>query len=205
MAGEGMMTMAAWVTEFDDYFLERLATITLPDEAGVQRPITASYHMPGREKDKDVDQKRPAIVFSQYDMVHDLARESSATKLKVDPTETDIGLKDAPIPWRLYYEFRILSDFREHGVLMEMQFLKMFPPRGCIQVLDPADGRTDAYDFFFVQSLPGDSYLQTNNGGETTKRIFRKVFRYMVRTEADYATVVNYKRVLERIFSTIQK
>lgn len=193
--------MGLWIPDFDDFFLAKLATITVPDERGTLKPITATYYLPGKEKSEDADSKRPAIVMSQYDMIHDEARECSAVKLKVGGNSTEVSVKDAPIPMNLYYEFRILSDFKEHNVLMEAQFLRMFPPRGAIVLRDPADGTEDAYDCFLSQVIPGDSYLQTNNSGATSKRIFRRIYRYVVKTETDFGQVETYKRVLDRIIS----
>jgi hypothetical protein len=191
-------TMAIWIPEFEAYLQNRLSTITLPDENGAQVPISASYRMSGTKTGSaDADSKRPGIIYHNYDGLHDVSRETSAVMLKASWTATDVDIKDAPIPWNLYYEFNLLADFRIDLIPMEVQFLKLFPPRGAIQVIDPEDNSLNAYDFFLVQVLPGDSYLALNNGGAVQKRIFRKTYRYVIRTETDFATAQTFKRVLD--------
>lgn len=186
-----------WIPEFDKYFVDTLSTITVPDINGDPVPITAQYHMPGKEGTEDADAIRPGVAFSNYDAVHDVSRESSFAQTRLNSTPTEISVKDGPIPWNLYYEFRIVSDYREHNVLMETAFLKLFKPRGYISVTDPSDNSVEGFDFFLIQVLPGDGYLQTTDNGTTEKRIFRKIYRYKLMTEMDFATAVAYKKVLE--------
>lgn len=190
--------MSYYIPTFADYdkaLIERLKLIKVQDpETGALKPINALYYMPEPEGNLDVDIQRPAIVFYLYDMAPDVQREHSIMSYVVSQDSFDITTKQVPSPIKFFYQFTILTDYKEHESSIIQQFNKLFPMRGHLTITEPTGEKT-SYDFFQKQFMSMDSHLQVPNGGTTNKRIFRKIYRYHLYTEIDEFTEFTYKKV----------
>lgn len=177
--------------DYDSYLLSKLNEITVDGQ-----PIHASYYMPEHEGFKDVDLLRPAILFYMYDQIHDITREQSHTLQVISETSTDVTTRQVPTPMKFFYQFVILTDYKEHENEILRQFTKLFPMRGFITLTDPQGGEV-SYDFFQKQFYSADTYQEVPNGGSTKQRVFRKIYRYHLYSEMAEYEGQSYKKVQE--------
>lgn len=184
--------MKYWIPtmeDYDIYFINELKKITIDGQ-----PIHVTYYMPEHEGFKDVDLQRPAIAFFMYDQVHDITREQSTLSHVVSDTSSDITTKRVPTPMKFFYQFVVLTDYKEHENLILRQFNMMFPTRGYITLPDPTGGEA-SYDFLQKQFMSADTYQEVPNGGTSSSRVFRKIYRYHLFTEIDESQEKTYKKV----------
>lgn len=175
--------------DYDSYFIETLKKIKIDGQ-----PIHVTYYMPEHEGFKDVDLQRPAIAFFMYDQIHDITREQSNLSHVVSDTPSDVTTRRVPTPMKFFYQFVVLTDYKEHENIILRQFNMLFPTRGFITLTDPKGGEV-SYDFFQKQFISADTYQEVPNGGTTTERVFRKIYRYHLLTEMDEFQAHTYKKV----------
>lgn len=190
--------MSYWVPSLEDYdatIMKRLRQITYTDENGDQKPIYVTYFTPEHQGQEDKTKLRPAIVVYLYDQVHDFKREQSILSQYVSDTPTDITLTEVPTPMKFFYQFTVITDYKQHMNEITRQLNYLFPTRGFITLTAPS-GVKVSYDFFqrSVDNAFTHQYLQY--GANKEERVFRKIFRYHLMAEVEEYLPNTYKKVL---------
>lgn len=176
-------------SDYDKAILDKLKTIRLSSG----HPIYVSTTMVEKEGEPDVSEKVPAILVYRYDRELDTERELSQIKLVADETEETITTMDKPTPVKLFYEITLVNRYLEHENEMIRQFEKLFPYRGFLTVVSP-EGEEQHYDFFFKQFINNDTHQQVPQGGTSSIRQFRKIYRYHLYTEIPMGEEIAYKK-----------
>ena len=184
-----------FVDELNGYFLGRLKdSIYVFDADGVQVPVPVSYHVPEGEGTEDFKDTR--ITFFFYAMMLDTSRQVQYEPIIVskDPVTNVVITKEQPIPYKLYYQFDIWSEWNEDIMIILPQFQKLLPPRGDIAV-PCADGDIHHLFMELEDMKQVDSRLWEDASKHTDQRFFRSRFRYCVYTELDLDAVKEFKMV----------
>lgn len=193
--------MNYWIPSLEDYDLHLLETlkqikVDLNGDGNLQ-PIHVTYFSPEPEGEEDKDFLRPAIVLFMYDEVHDITREHSIMSNVVADTPTDVTLKRVPTPTKFFYQMTILTDYQQHMNEIIRQLNLLFPKRGYITLKAPNGGES-SYDFFQRGVSDGYSAQYIEFGANEQRRIFRKIYKYVLHTEIDEYQSRTYKKVQSR-------
>lgn len=174
-----------WVPSIMDYDVViknklRNMRVTGPNKTSI--PITVTAFSPEHEGDKDVDQKRPAVIFSMEDLIHDRTRELSDLREVVSQTTLTKTLREIPTPIKLIYQFTLTTAYQQHMSEMIQQLQLLFPMRGYISLTSPS-GEIHDYDFYQKGVSAGFTNQFTQFGVGRPEREFRKIYRYHLYTE----------------------
>lgn len=179
--------MAVWIPEIVDYFNTKLSSITVDNKA-----IAVLFSRPDiTSRPEDLEKLLPEINFKYYDILPDKSRYESAILVEgnVNTTNKTIDTKPLPIPYNIFFEFMLTAKYMDDIVQMESKFTSFFPPRAVISVLDPSI--SDTYDLDMWQRayhVNDMEQLSTPKYGQIPIRLFRRVFRYVIRCEHDIYT-----------------
>jgi hypothetical protein len=182
--GNEVEIMGVWIPELVDYFNTRLATISVDN-----KPISVTFSAPDiTSRPDDIMNLVPEINFKYYDILADKTRYESDILVKgnANTSNNTIQTKDMPIPYNIFFAFTLAAAYMDDIVQMESIFTSYFPPRAVISVLDPSIN--DTYDLDMWQRgyrIIETENLATAHYGQIPLRLFRRVFRYVVRCEHD--------------------
>lgn len=193
--------MAVFISELDSYFLDKLPTLMVPNVDGDMVPVNASYHIPEGE---DVPSfKGSLITFYQYDMMLDGPRLESAVEIRKNLINGNVETKAKPLPYRLYYQFDIWSEWAEDMSILLPAFQRLLPARGGI-IVPGSDG--DDHDLFIelVDFKNADGRLWDDAQKRAEERFFRKILRYCIHTELDANQAKTYKQVADVVIEVEQ-
>lgn len=182
-----------FIPEITSYLLDTI-NLTVTDRNGNPYRVPVTYHQPEGEFIPEFQDS--LVTFFLYDLRLDTERLQSDFDLVVaeDDVANTVTVKEIPLPYRLYYQIDLWSEWNEDMEAMIPQLLLQFPPRTNLSI-PSEDG---PYDYFMelVQYKNADGELRPQANKDTSSRIFRTLFRYCIYAELDSGKVRTYNRVL---------
>lgn len=182
-------------SEIDSYFLRKIPqSISVKNADNEIVPVPCQYHMV--EGQGSPDFKDTLITFFSYDMLLDRKRLQSDLDIIVGQTQNTVSTKKVPLPYRLFYQFDIWSEWNEDIVDILPQFQRLFPPLTSIFVPDSKGVEHELFmELTFFRNA--DGRLWDDAQKRSQERLFRKILRYAVHTELDASQVATYQKAQE--------
>ena len=165
----------AWLFEISTHLVETLGNnLEINDTA-----VPVFYANPELDDAKGIaERKRPRVAVHLYNMTpnKEWLKKDYGTDLILEESDDTIVLSEKPLPYWLYFQISLLTDYQQNNLNLVSQISQLFPFRSHIRV-----GNGGEEDCLFMEQV---EYLQPNreefNVSSQKIRRFRSVFRYKV-------------------------
>ena len=177
--------------ELDTAIYNRLQGITLLDEDDVAQTVPIIIKAPETEF-KDVE--LPAVSVALIDIRYAPERQDWIHQEEIDIVGGVAYKKDMPIPYDILFQISTYTEYLEDDRSIQAQLLKKLPPRTYLEV--DVLGATPLSQSYYM-------FLQGYGEGDIIgdKRIYRKIFTYLVPVELDFDMMQEVKLVQEALIT----
>jgi len=158
---------------------------------------TVEYGRSEGEGSASIQDKLPIVNYRIYDIILDLERIGQKQWLheKIEETEDEITVRRYPVPYWIFWEFNITTEYQEDLMELTTQLMKTIPFRGSIYMLD------DNQEEFslFVEKVASEEaervHAEKTKRDESKIRRFRSIFRYRLTAELESDEVKTFYKV----------
>lgn len=199
-----------WLEEITRHLILTLRDkLTIIDENKNEQPVKVIYSQPEVEGENFVDEDLPIVAVRMYDLLEDTMRADSLTyngRVKADETDTTIDLEKYPIPYSIYFEVLIVTEYQQDLTKILRQVQQIFPPRGAVEV-EGSETDESKYCPFEMNDFvnPTQRSREKTSTESRKKRRKRTILRYKFNADLPQTTTETYYKVQTREIDLQQK